>query len=217
MTNLSTHSIYLPSNVHHHTERSVQQCVLYRTFSNKYKEYQQCTNKENWSPNRKRRLSYRVFTDRTEEQAVKQLIEKYISTEIDWYIECLFLDTASINRSDATRELCNKNNIIIVPIPPNTTAWIQPWDVFVFGPAMNKVRKAMKHALNTDKRPSILMSCDELHKTIHEMRSEDIVQCWMNIAHQTTDEIKGKLVHHLKGVDLHRYQPNLNLTILETL
>ena len=24
------------------------------------------------------------------------------------------------------------------------------------------------------------------------MRSEDIVQCWMNIAHQTIDEFKGK-------------------------
>ena len=35
----------------------------------------------------------------------------------------------------------------------------------------------MKHALNTDQRPSILMSCDELHEGIHEMRSEDIVQC----------------------------------------
>ena len=33
----------------------------------------------------------------------------------------------------------------------------------------------MKHALNTDKRPSILVSCDELHKAIHEMRSEDII------------------------------------------
>ena len=68
------------------------------------------------------------------------------------------------NRSDATRELCNKNNIAIVPIPPNTTAWLQPCDVLVFGPAKNKVRKAMKHALNTDKRPSILMSCDDYRK-----------------------------------------------------
>ena len=50
----------------------------------------------------------------------------------------------------------------------------------------------MKHALNTDKRPSILMSCDELHKAIYDMRSEDVIQCWMNIAHQTIDELKGK-------------------------
>ena len=65
-------------------------------------------------------------------------------------------------------------SITIVPIPPSTTAWLQPCDVY------------------TDERPSILMSCDELHKAINEMRSEDIVQCWMNIAHQTIDELKGK-------------------------
>ena len=39
---------------------------------------------------------------------------------------------------------------------------------------------------------SILISCDELHKAILEMRSEEIIQCWMNIAHQTIDELKGK-------------------------
>ena len=50
----------------------------------------------------------------------------------------------------------------------------------------------MKHALNTDKRPSILMSCDELHKAIYDMRSDDIVKCWMNVAHQTIDEVKKK-------------------------
>ena len=50
----------------------------------------------------------------------------------------------------------------------------------------------MKHTLNTDKRPSTLMPCDELHKVVHEMRSEDIIRCWMNIAHQTIDELKGK-------------------------
>ena len=55
----------------------------------------------------------------------------------------LLLDVASINRSDATRELCNKNNIIVVPIPRNTTAWLQPCDVFVLGSAKNKVRQFM--------------------------------------------------------------------------
>ena len=50
----------------------------------------------------------------------------------------------------------------------------------------------MKHALNTDKRPSILMPGNELYKATLEIRAEDIVQCWMNIAHQTIDELKGK-------------------------
>ena len=104
----------------------------------------------------------------------------------------MFLDAASINRSDATRELCHKSNITVVP--------------------------TMKHALNTDKRPSILMSCDELHKAIHELRADDIIQCWMNIAHQTIDQLKEKsITSSLNRVDLHRYQPNLNITTIERL
>ena len=86
----------------------------------------------------------------------------------------------------------NKNTITVVHIAPNTTAGLQPCDVFVFGPAKNKVRKAMKHALNTDKCPSILMPGNELYKATLEIRAEDIIQCFMNIAHQTIDELKGK-------------------------
>ena len=144
-------------------------------------------------------------------ERILNFINPVIIKHTDGIPAALFLDAASINRSDATLELCN-NNITIVSIPPNTTAWLQPCDVFVFGSAKNKVHKAMKYALNTE---SILMSCDELHNAIHEMRSEDTVQCWMNIAHQTIDELKGnQLVHRLKVVDLHLYQPNLNRTIL---
>ena len=102
----------------------------------------------------------------------------------------LLLDSLGYQHNDRTSQTRNKHNITVYRIPPNTTGWLQPWDVVVFGPAKNKVRKAMKDALNTDERPSILMSCDELHKAIHEMRSEDIVQCWMNITHQTIDELK---------------------------
>ena len=111
------------------------------------------------------------------QERLLNFINQVIITHTDSIPAALFIDAASINRSDATRELCNKNNIIIVPIPPNTTAWIQPWDVLVFSPTKHKVRKAMKHALNTDHRTTILMSCDELHKAIHEMRSEGSVQC----------------------------------------
>ena len=35
------------------------------------------------------------------------------------------------------------------------------------------------------------MSCDVLYKAVYEMKAEDIIQCWMNIAHQTIDELQG--------------------------
>ena len=61
------------------------------------------------------------------------------------------------------------------------------------------------------------MSCDELHKAIHEMRSEDIVQSWMNWAHQTIDELKGKSARSSlkRSRSTPISQPNLNITTLE--
>ena len=35
------------------------------------------------------------------------------------------------------------HDITIVPIPPNTTAWLQPCDVLVFDPAKNKVHQTI--------------------------------------------------------------------------
>ena len=46
----------------------------------KIREYKQSTDKENWSPNSKHRLSHRVFTDSTEKQAVEQYETKYDNT-----------------------------------------------------------------------------------------------------------------------------------------
>ena len=53
-----------------HKQYCTAKNIPYRTFNNKYKEYQQCTNNENWLPRSKRRYNHRVFTDSTEKQAV---------------------------------------------------------------------------------------------------------------------------------------------------
>ena len=58
---------------------------------------------------------------RTQERLLN-LINQVIIKHTDGTPAALFLDAASINRSDATHELCNKNNITAVPIPPNTAA-----------------------------------------------------------------------------------------------
>ena len=43
----------------------------------KFREYNQSTDQESWSPTSKRRFSHRVFTDSTEKQAVEQYETKY--------------------------------------------------------------------------------------------------------------------------------------------
>ena len=71
-------------------------------------------------------------------------INQVIIKHTDGSPAALFLDAASINPSDITKGLCSKNNLTIVPIPPNTTAWLQPCDVFEFVSAQNKVHKAIQ-------------------------------------------------------------------------
>ena len=55
-----------------HKQYCTEHNIPYTTFRNKFSEYKQSTNKENWSPTSKHRHRHRVFTDSTEKQAVEQ-------------------------------------------------------------------------------------------------------------------------------------------------
>ena len=69
----------------------------------------------------------------------------------------LILDYASINHSEGTWAKDRRHNIELIVIPPNTTQWIQPNDVTVFGPAKAMLRKADEAFLSDDvsERPSL--------------------------------------------------------------
>ena len=60
-----------------HKRYCEQHNIIYRTFQRKYPQYQQSSDKENWSPKSKRRLSHCVFTDSTEKEAVEQYETQY--------------------------------------------------------------------------------------------------------------------------------------------
>ena len=63
------------------TSNSAEYCrgkkLSYRTFKKWLAAYNGSDDKENWSPNSKRRLSHRVFTDSTKKAATDQWREKY--------------------------------------------------------------------------------------------------------------------------------------------
>ena len=63
------------------------------------------------------------------QERLLNFINQVIIKHTDGTPAALFLDAASINRS--TREMCNKNNIAVVQIPPNTTAWLRPCDIVI--------------------------------------------------------------------------------------
>ena len=46
----------------------------------------------------------------------------------------LLLDSLGYQNNDPTTQTCNKHNITLCCIPPNTTAWLQPCDAVLIGP-----------------------------------------------------------------------------------
>ena len=64
-----------------HIQYCKQHNIPYTTFRNKFSEYKQSTDKENWSPTSKRRYNNRVFTDSTEKAAVDEFDKKYVETK----------------------------------------------------------------------------------------------------------------------------------------
>ena len=53
-----------------HKQYCREKNIPYPTFRDWYTEYQNSSNKENWSPKGKKRLRHRVFTDSTEKSCV---------------------------------------------------------------------------------------------------------------------------------------------------
>ena len=51
---------------------------------------------------------------------------------------CIFLDSLGYQHNSRTLEVCNKHNITVYRIPPNTSGWLQPCDIVLFGPAKQK-------------------------------------------------------------------------------
>ena len=104
----------------------------------------------------------------------------------------LFLDTASINRSDITRELCNKNNITIVPIPYNTTAWLQPCDVVLFGPARQKNGKQYKLDRQLDIQPTLQRTGHQFSVVLQSMSYSAVKRTWDRLRISTPEQLRHK-------------------------
>ena len=90
-----------------------------------------------WSPTSKRRYNNRVFTDSTEKAAVDEFDKKYVETNkprdaID-FAALLMMIHKQKNPASVV--------INVYRIPPNTTGWLQPCDIVLFGPTKQKVRK----------------------------------------------------------------------------
>ena len=73
----------------------------------------------------------------------------------------LFLDSLGYQHNSRTLDLCNKHNITVYRIPPNTTGWLQPCDVVLFGPAKQRVRHQHKLDRQSDISPTLQRTCEQ--------------------------------------------------------
>ena len=64
-----------------------------------------------------------------------KFIEDIIAEHTQDQPAALFLDSLEYQHNDKTTQICNKHNITLYRIPVNSIAWLQPWDVLLFGPA----------------------------------------------------------------------------------
>ena len=88
-----------------HQQYCTEHNFPYRTFKRKYSDYKKANNKENWSPNSKRRYNHRVFTDSTEKAAVEQLTEQYINQQ-------KACDNADSDLADCLLSIHNNKNTV---------------------------------------------------------------------------------------------------------
>ena len=94
----------------HHKKYCREHNTPYTAFWNKRSKYKQSTDKRNWSPNSKRRLSHRVFTGITEKAAVEQYETKFDNTNKPRDgngLTALLLDSLGCQHNNRTTQTCN--------------------------------------------------------------------------------------------------------------
>ena len=54
------------------------------------------------------------------------------------------VDSLCYQHNNRTIDICNKHSITVYRIPTNTSGWLQPCDIVLFGPAKQRVRHQHK-------------------------------------------------------------------------
>ena len=93
----------------------------------------------------------------------------------------LLLDSVGYQHNDRTTQTCNKHNITLYRIPPNTTAWLQPRDVLLFGPAKQMVRHLHKLDRQSGMQLAAQRTCEQLSDALHSVSNSAVKRTWDRI------------------------------------
>ena len=66
------------------------------------------------------------------------------------------------------------HNITVYRIPPNSTGWLQPCDIVLFGPAKQKVRHQHKLDRQSDIPPTLQLICEQFSDALHSVSNSSV-------------------------------------------
>ena len=104
----------------------------------------------------------------------------------------LFLDSLGYQHNKETTQTCNKHNITVYRIPPNTTAWLQPCDILLFGSAKQTVRKQHKSDRQFNVQPSLHRTCEQFSKALNAVSNSAVKRTWDRLRTYTPEQLKHK-------------------------
>ena len=75
-------------------------------------------------------------------------------------------------------------------IPPNTTGWLQPCDIVLFGPAKQKVRKQHKFDRQSDISPTLQRTCEQFSDALNAVSNSAVKRTWDTLRTYTPEQLK---------------------------
>ena len=89
-----------------------------------------------------------------------KIIEDIIVEHTQYQPAVLLLDSLGYQHNDPATQTRNKHNTTVYKVPPNTTAWLPPFDALLLGPAKQKVRKQHKLDRQLDIQSTLQRTCE---------------------------------------------------------
>ena len=107
------------------------------------------------------------------------ILKQYRVETISCIVHNIIYQHSNVSTTQSrTVEVCNKHNITVYRIPLNTTGWLQPCDIVLFGPAKQKVRKQHKLDRQSYMPPTLQRTCEQFSDALNSVFNSAIRHTW---------------------------------------
>ena len=91
------------------------------------------------------------------------------------------MDSLGYQHNNRTIYICNKHSITGYRIPPNTTGWLQPCDIVLFGPAKQMVRHQLKLDRQSEIPSTLQRTCEQFSDALNAVSNSAVKRTWDRI------------------------------------